>query len=104
VKKQPNANLRLDVMLGRAPGDKRKQKLEVQQARIAEPQGFDSSAGRGIVGDRLGRRLWRLRSETLCASAMRRTGLEDFGEPPIEPALLILVNSMELDQDTGPEA
>jgi insertion element IS1 protein InsB len=31
---------------------------------------------------------------------MRRTGLEDFGDPPIEPALSILVNSLELEAGT----
>jgi hypothetical protein len=100
--KQANANVRLDVMLGRAPGDKRKQKLEVQQARMAELQDFDSSEGWGTSGDRFGRRVWGLRSDTLCASTMRRTGLEDFGEPSIEPALSILVNSMEREANLHP--
>jgi hypothetical protein len=38
------------------------------------------------LGDRLSRRLWLLQSEPLCAKARRRTRLEDFGDPPIEPA------------------
>jgi hypothetical protein len=69
---------------------------------VAELQGFDSSEGRGTPGDRFGWRVWGLQSETLCASAMGRTGLEDFGEPPIEPALSILVNSMEREANLHP--
>ena len=38
-------------------------------------------------------------SEALCEEARRRTRLEDFGEPPVEPALSILVNSLELEAD-----
>ena len=41
-------------------------------------------------------RLWLLQSEALCAEAMRRTRLVDFADPPIEPALSILVNSLDL--------
>jgi Sulfotransferase family len=59
-------------------------------------------AGWRNLGDRLSRRLWLLQSETLCAEARRRTGLEDFGDPPIEPALSILVNSLELEADLHP--
>ena len=54
------------------------------------------------MGDGLSRRLWSLRSEALRAEAMRRTGLEDFGDPPIEPALSILTNSLELEADLHP--
>jgi hypothetical protein len=50
-----------------------------------------------ILGDKLGRRLWPLESDALCAEAKRRTRLEDFGDPPIEPALSILVNSLEIE-------
>lgn len=42
-----------------------------------------------------GRRLWPLDAETLCARARRTTGLEDFGAPPIEQALSVLVESLE---------
>jgi hypothetical protein len=86
--KQPNANLRLTVILRRASGGKRKQMLEMRQARMIEPQDFDSrAAGLTTFGDRLSRRLWHLRSETLCAGAMRQTGLEDFGKPDRTGAL-----------------
>jgi len=43
-----------------------------------------------------------LQSEALCAEARRRTGLEDFGDALIEPALAILVNSLELEADLHP--
>jgi hypothetical protein len=54
------------------------------------------------LGDGLSRLLWTLQSEALCAEASRRTGLEDFGDPPIESALSILVNSLELQADLHP--
>lgn len=60
------------------------------------------AAGWRNLGDRLSRRLWLLQSEALCAEARRRTSLEDFGDPPIEPALSILVNSLELEADLHP--
>ena len=56
----------------------------------------------GQVGDRLSRRLWLLESESLCAEARRRTGLEDFGDPPVEPALSILVKSLEAEAELHP--
>ncbi len=58
--------------------------------------------GRRSLGDRLSRRLWSLESETLCQEAKRRTRLENFGDPPIEPALTILANSLEREADLHP--
>ena len=58
--------------------------------------------GPRAVGDRLSRLLWLLESEALCEEAIRRTKLEDFGDPPVEPALSILVNSLELEADLHP--
>src|SRR4029077_4386122 len=60
------------------------------------------AAGWRTFGDRLSRRLWLLESEALLTEARRRTGLEDFGNPPIEPALSILVKSLELEADLHP--
>ena len=40
------------------------------------------------------RRLNSVDTEALCAAAKRKTGLEDFGEPPLEPALPVLVESI----------
>ena len=70
---------------------------------MLEPPGLGSwGAGWRTLSDRLSRRLWSLQSEELCSEAKRRTGLEDFGDPPIEPALSILVNSLELPADLHP--
>jgi len=52
--------------------------------------------------DRISRRLWFLESESLCAEAQRRTQLEDFGDPPINPALKILAESLEGEADLHP--
>ncbi len=53
-------------------------------------------------GERASQRLWSLESTRLCANARRRTGLEDFGEPPVEPALTKLVESLEHDAELRP--
>jgi hypothetical protein len=53
-------------------------------------------------GDTLSRRLWMLESNRLSAEARRRTHLEDFGSPPIEPALSILTRSLETEADLTP--
>jgi Sulfotransferase family len=65
-------------------------------------EGRSLEAGRRNLGDRLSRRLWSLKSGTLCEEARRRTGLKDFGDPPIEPALSILVSSLETESDLHP--
>ena len=52
--------------------------------------------------DKVSRRLWYLNSTTLVKHAQRRTGLEDFGDPPIEPALSILTNSLEKEANLHP--
>src|ERR1700721_2510429 len=57
---------------------------------------------RRSMGDRLSRRVWSLQSEALCEEARRRTGLSDFGDPLIEPALSILVNSLDLEAELHP--
>ena len=53
-------------------------------------------------GDHLSRRLWLLQSESLLSEARRGTGLDDFGNPPIKPALSLLVKSLELEADLHP--
>jgi hypothetical protein len=53
------------------------------------------AAGWRTLGDRLSWQLWLLQSEALLTEARRRTGLEDFGDPPIS----ILVKSLELEAD-----
>lgn len=46
-------------------------------------------------GYTLARRLLPLDSSTLCREAMHHTGLEDFGSPALEPALSILLQSLD---------
>ena len=76
---------------------------EMQQTRIPNPQGSGAwKTGWKGLGDGLSRQLWLLQSDALAAEARRRTGLEDFGEPPIEPVLSILANSLELQVDLHP--
>jgi Sulfotransferase family len=41
------------------------------------------------------RRFCVFEAEALCAAARRRNSLEDFGDPPLEPALSTLLNSLE---------
>jgi len=50
----------------------------------------------------ISRQLWLLESDSLSAEARRRTRLDDFGDPPIEPALSNLVNSLETEADLHP--
>lgn len=47
------------------------------------------------LGREVGRRLWPLNTGRLCAAAKQKTGLKDFGLPSLEPALSILVQSLE---------
>lgn len=56
----------------------------------------------GALADRVSRKAWRLESEQLCAEAKGRTGLEDFGTPPIDPALTTLVTSLENEANLRP--
>ena len=55
-----------------------------------------------LVGTAISRRLWPLDGEKLCAQARRRVGLEDFGNPPLQPALSILTRSLEEEADLHP--
>ena len=43
----------------------------------------------------LSRRLWPLDSQSLQERARRRTGLDDFGDPPVDPPLTILTESLQ---------
>jgi hypothetical protein len=54
------------------------------------------------LAHRASRRLWHLNGEKLRAEAQRRTGLADFGDPPLQPALSILLNSLEQEADLHP--
>jgi len=59
-------------------------------------------AGWKNIGDNVSKRLWFLDSKSLFARARYRTGLEDFGEPPIERPLEVLVNSLEQEANLHP--
>ena len=52
--------------------------------------------------DNLSRRLWFLESRGLSEGARRRTHLEDFGTPAIEPVLSVLTESLEKEADLTP--
>jgi hypothetical protein len=76
---------------------------EERQGKITQPRSLLwQAAGWKALGDNISRRLWSLESDFLCADARRRTGLVDFGDPPIDPALGILVKSLELEADLHP--
>jgi hypothetical protein len=76
---------------------------EIRQVKIPKPHSLLSWAGDWkTLGHDISRQLWLLENGSLCAEARRRTRLEDFGDPPIEPALAILVNSLETEADLHP--
>ena len=76
---------------------------EKSQGKIPWPQSLRSrAAGWKTLGDNISRRLWLLESDFLCADARRRTGFADFGDPPIDPVLSILVKSLEQEADLHP--
>jgi hypothetical protein len=52
--------------------------------------------------DGFSRKHWHLDSDALRARAEKRTGLTDFGEPPIEPALSALTTSLEREAGLHP--
>jgi LPS sulfotransferase NodH len=77
--------------------------LETRQVKAPEPRSLQSwRTGWKAWGDDISRKLWFLDSHVLSAEARRRTRLEDFGDPPIDPALAVLVNSLELEADLHP--
>jgi hypothetical protein len=52
--------------------------------------------------DAVSRRIGFLDQQKLCAAARRRTGLQDFGDPPVEPALSVLTESLEAEAQLHP--
>ncbi|MBV9274539.1 MAG: sulfotransferase [Verrucomicrobia bacterium] len=68
---------------------------------LPQPSG-SAVLDRKTLGSKFGRQIWRLNIDTLCAEAKRRTRFEDFGDPPLDPALTILVNSLELETGLHP--
>src|SRR5215510_12712788 len=51
---------------------------------------------------KVGRIVWPLDAETLCSEARRKTGLQEFGRPELNPALTTLVDSLENEADLHP--
>src|SRR5215467_16167844 len=54
------------------------------------------------IGKTLGQRQLPLNEERLCEQAQKRARLEDFGDPPVKPALRALVQSLETQADFHP--
>ena len=54
------------------------------------------------LADKISRKLWRLDGRSLCERARHRSGLDEFGDPPIEPPLSILTKSLEQDANLHP--
>lgn len=54
------------------------------------------------LAESLSEKAWRLDSAQLCATARRRTGLKEFGEPSIEPALSTLATSLDAEANLHP--
>ncbi|MEA3147030.1 MAG: hypothetical protein QOI53_2564 [Verrucomicrobiota bacterium] len=77
--------------------------LEKRRTRMSVPRGLGGWTTAWMsLGSGLSRRWSLLNSEALCGEAIRRTRLENFGEPPIEPALSVLLNSLEVEADLHP--
>src|SRR5262249_15756385 len=71
------------------------------QTGVLVERGPGKSGGK-TLGDKLSRRLWPLDAKKLCSRARDRTGLEDFGDPPVQPALSTLTESLENEADLHP--
>lgn len=69
---------------------------------IEIPVGLIGKTGSTNIVDRACRRLWSLQSKALCARARHRTGLKDFGNPPIDEPLSVLTESLEHEADLHP--
>jgi Sulfotransferase family len=78
------------------------QPVRRKQGKFMQYARGNRDANAAAVGDALGRRLWRFDVEALCARARRTTGLEDFGAPPLEPALSLLADSLEREANLHP--
>jgi hypothetical protein len=69
--------------------------------RTLEGQARPEGGRKCLFPARAGKEL-RLDGDALCDQARRKTGLEDFGEPPLEPALSVLVASLEREANLHP--
>jgi len=65
----------------------------------------EKNARRGAwksLGEKISKRLWFLDSDSLFAKARKRTGLHEFGDPPIEKPFQILTDSLEREAELHP--
>ena len=74
-------------------------KLQDAEIRLEEAGNPITESISESFADKVSRKLWYLNGKRLADQARRRTGLEDFGDPPIEPALSMLTTSLE--QEAG---
>jgi hypothetical protein len=86
---------------GARPASQGKEKLSDSPSRPTTQPG-DARGRRPSLGNTISRRLWPLDGEKLSARARQHVGLEDFGNPPIEPALSVLVESIKSEADLHP--
>jgi hypothetical protein len=61
-----------------------------------------SRSGRPMWSDWLSRKFWFLDADGLCEAARHKTGHYDFGDPPIQPGLSILTESLEREAELRP--
>ncbi len=76
--------------------------IESQRDGSTKPGKGMCARQRSSLGDTISRKFWFLDSRDLCAAARRSTGLNDFGDPPVEPALSLLTNSLEQEANLHP--
>ena len=91
---------RTQPTLGRGAANKTSSELRAgSTVPVMRPRAAGSHRS---LGDKLSRRFWGLDFDGLCAQVMRRTGLEDFGSPPLTPALPTLLESLEREAGLRP--
>ena len=73
--------------------------VENSAARETRPV---NDVGEAAFSDRLGRQLWPLDVETLCAKARQMAGLDDFGGASVEQGLSVLVDSLNHEANLHP--
>lgn len=71
-----------------------------EQVRVAVEA--EVKTAKKSFADGVSEKLWPLDADALCAQARRQTGLDDFGDPPLQEPLTRLVNSLEGETDLHP--
>ncbi len=70
--------------------------------KTSPPTAASSDPPRPGISAKLSRRFWSLDASGLCAEARRRTGLRYFSDPPLQPALSVLTDSLENEANLRP--